>query len=50
MALLPTTAQNLSVTDGRRLLELIVAIIGLGILLGTVVWFVWAMSSFADPR
>lgn len=36
--------------DGRRLLEIIVVIVGLGILLGTVVWFTWAIGNFTNPR
>ena len=35
--------------DGRRLLEIIVVIVGLAILFGTLVWFSWAMSNFGDP-
>ncbi len=36
--------------DGRRMFEIIVVILGLAILFGTLVWFAWAMSNFADPR
>ncbi len=50
MASLPTTAQNLFVTDGRCLLELIVVIVGLGTLLGTVGWFVSAKLLIAHTN
>ena len=36
--------------DGRRLFEIIVVIVGLAVLIGTLVWFSWAMSSFGNPR
>ncbi len=47
---LGTTVQNVPVMDGRRLFEILVVIVGLGIALGTLVWLSWVMTSFSDPR
>ena len=38
------------VMDGRRLFEIVVAVVGMAALVGTFVWLAWFLGSFGDPR